>query len=72
MPQRMLRQVIVNSAYSQRYSQSFGTQRSQTIVAQIHMGGLQVAKEGLDRNGLDVVAGLQVELRPRQVWLVVV
>lgn len=63
---------MTNSTYSQSDSQSFGTQRSQTIVVQVHVGVLQVAKEGLDRDGLGVVAGLQVELRPRQVgWIVI-
>lgn len=63
---------MANSAYSQGDSQSSDTQRSQTIVVQIHVGLLQVAKEGLDRDGLGVLAGLQVELRPRQVWWIVV
>lgn len=63
---------MVNAAYSQRYGQGFSTQRSQAIVVQIHMGVFQVAKEGLDRDGLGVLAGLLVELCPRQVRLIVV
>lgn len=68
----MSRSVMANSTYSQSDSQSSDTQRSQTIVVQIHVGLLQLAKEGLDRDGLGVLAGLQVELRPRQVWWIVV
>lgn len=71
-PEGTARHATVNSAYSQGDGQSFGTQRSQTVVVQVHMGALQAAKEGLDGDGLGVVAGLQVELRPRQVRLIAV
>lgn len=70
IPKGALRHVMVKSAYPQSYSQSFGPQRSQTVVVQIHVRVLQVAKERLDRDGLGVVAGLQVELCPRQVRLI--
>lgn len=36
------------------------------------MGVIQVAEEGLDRNGLGVVTGLQVELHTGQSWFLVV
>lgn len=65
-------QIEAGAAYSQSNGQSFGTPRSQTIVVQVHVGGLQVAEEGLDGDGLGVVAGLQVELCPVQGrWIVV-
>lgn len=36
------------------------------------MGVIQVAEEGLDRDGLRVVTGLQVELHTGQRWFLVV
>lgn len=58
----LFRQEVWNQTYSQSYGQGFSAQRSQTVVVQVHVGVIQVAEEGLDRNGLRVVTGLQVEL----------
>lgn len=70
--QLLFRQEVWNQTYSQSYGQGFSAQRSQTVVVQVHVGVFQVAEEGLDRNGLRVVTGLQVELHTGQSWFLIV